>query len=167
MILDTKSSIDNSIDFSRELSSLLREQGNLHYSQIYKAVELQLKRKQKFNGLNWLDRCILCMNNLSNGHGTKPQNAFYCMLGLVFIFWLILTFDLGFEAGLDFFKSNYLYFIKPWSFLHEIEDNSLSFGSDNMKCDFKWYTLTFEVVYKFLYAYLVYQFIAAFRKFNK
>jgi hypothetical protein len=73
---------------------------------------------------------------------------------------------LPYEAGFDFLSQNYSYFIKPFTFLSEIEETYKPFHSENMQARFHPITKGFDFLFKIFYAYLLYQFIAAFRKFN-
>ena len=72
-----------------------------------------------------------------------------------------------FEAGFDFLSQNYAYYVKPLTFLSDIEKTYRPFGSENIKVSFHPLMKFLDLLYKILYAYLLYQFVAAFRKFSK
>lgn len=161
------------IDFCREMNALMIEQNNKHYATIYRALELEFRAKVKDSSLSWFDKQVLNLNYWSNFHGTMPQKALCWILLLMAIQFGVINLDLSFqtnlpyEAGLDFLSQNYSYFIKPFTFLTEVEENYKPFHSENMKASFHPVTKGFDFLFKILFAYLLYQFIAAFRKFNK
>lgn len=161
------------IDFCREMNALMTEQNNKHYATIYRALELEFRAKVNDSSLSWFDKQVLNLNYWSNFHGTMPQKAlFWILLLMVFQFGVInldLSFqtNLPYEAGLDFLSQNYSYFIKPFTFLTEVEENYKPFHSKNLQARFHPVTKGFDFIFKILFAYLLYQFIAAFRKFNK
>ncbi len=165
-------SITQKIDFTRELTALMIEQNNRYLTTVYRALEqdFRLHTIRPFENMDYL---ILKLNSLSNSHGTKPQKALFWILLMVVIMFGIINLDLAFqtnlpyEAGFDFLSQNYSYFIKPFTFLSDVEETYKPFHSENMKAKFHPATKGFDFLFKIFYAYLLYQFIAAFRKFNK
>lgn len=161
------------IDFCRELNFLMISQNNKHYATLYRALELEIRTKEYDDTLSLFDKIVLNLNHWSNVHGTMPQKAlFWILIFIVFQFGFInldiaIQTNIPYEAGFDFLKQNYSYFIKPFTFLTDVEGDYKPFGSDNMKINFSWWVKGFDFLYKIFYAYLLYQFIAAFRKFNK
>jgi len=161
------------IDFCREMNALMIEQNNKHYATIYRALELEFRAKVKDSSLSWFDKQVLNLNYWSNVHGTMPQKALFWILFLIILQFGIINLDLFFqtnlpyEAGFDFLSQNYSYFIKPFTFLTEVEESYKPFQSENMQAKFHPVTKGFDFLFKIFYAYLLYQFIAAFRKFNK
>uniref|UniRef100_UPI002595C295 hypothetical protein n=1 Tax=uncultured Algoriphagus sp. TaxID=417365 RepID=UPI002595C295 len=164
---------ENKIDFCREMNALMIGQNNKHYATIYRALELEFRAKVKDSSLNWFDKVVLNLNYWSNAHGTMPQKAFFWILFLIVLMFGIINLDLAlqtglpYEAGLDFLHQNYSYFIKPFTFLSDIEEGYRPFNSENMNAKFHPVTKGFDFLFKIFYAYLLYQFVAAFRKFNK
>lgn len=173
VIRNMNSSLLGKVNFTRELSHLLKEQGNLHYAQKYKALEHDFRSKINDSSISWFDKQVLNLNYWSNVHGTMPQKALFWIFVFVLIQFGFINLDIAiqtnipYEAGFDFLKQNYSYFIKPFTFLTDVEGNYKPFGSDNMRITFSWWVKGFDFLYKIFYAYLLYQFIAAFRKFNK
>ncbi|WP_268034810.1 hypothetical protein [Algoriphagus sp. PAP.12] len=160
VITKSEACLQTKIDFTRELSVLMVEQGNNHSLLEYRALEHDLRlKKAKFNSVDWW---ILGLNRLSNYHRTRPQNAVICLfiLILVYLFFLDIEFTQSNSAksAFSFFMDNFSYFFKPLSFVSDVEDVGHKFS-------FKF--RVFDVLYKTILAYLIYQFIAAFRKFNK
>jgi|GEM_PF-3622525 len=148
------------IDFTRELNFLMKNQNNSYDATKYKALEQNLRFKsEKWLSMDWV---ILLMNRFSNNHGTKPQYALISLflLMLVYLFFLDIEFksENSYLNAFSFFKDNFSYFFKPLSFVSDIEDVNHQFS-----LKFR----MFDILYKILYAYIVYQFVAAFRKFNK
>ncbi|WP_100630106.1 hypothetical protein [Algoriphagus formosus] len=164
---------EDKIDFCREMNALMIGQNNKHYATIYRALELEFRAKVKDSSLNWFDKVVLNLNYWSNAHGTMPQKAFFWILFLIVLMFGIINLDLAlqtglaYEAGLDFLHQNYSYFIKPFTFLSDIEEGYRPLNSENMNAKFHPVTKGFDFLFKILYAYLLYQFVAAFRKFNK
>ena len=173
VILNSKFEIDSKIDLCRELTALMNEQNNKHYATIYRALELELRAKSNDSSISWFDKQVLNLNFWSNVHGTMPQKALFWMLLMIVIMFGIINVDLSFqtgleyEAGFDFLSQNYSYFIKPFTFLSDVEQSYKPFNSENMQAKFHPVTKGFDFLFKIFYAYLLYQFIAAFRKFNK
>lgn len=173
VIRNSKSSIDDKIDFTRELGFILNEQGNVQYARMYKALELELRRKQLNNSLTIVDKIIIGLNFWSNSHGTMPQKSLLWIFLLIIIQFGIINLDLAlqtnlpYDAGFDFLSQNYSYFIKPFTFLTEVEEEYKLFHNMNLQVRFHPVTKFFDFLFKISYAYLLYQFIAAFRKFNK
>jgi hypothetical protein len=161
-----KKSKDNlgSIEFYRELQTIMLEQNNKYYATVYRALEQNLRLRERFKKLIIFnsDTLILTLNKISNNHGTQP---FFALLG-VFILIMMYYFALSREFSLndcsldalELMKSNIGYFFKPLTFISEIE---------SVEYEFSFGFRLWDILYKFFYAYLVYQFIAAFRKFNK
>lgn len=168
-----KGGYSSKIDFCRELNALMIEQNNKHYATVYRALEHEFRAQDKDTSLSWFDRQVLNLNYWSNVHGTMPQKALFWILLLIVIMFGVINLDLAWQtnlpytAGFDFLSQNYSYFIKPLTFLTEVEAGYKLFGSDNLIVKFHPITKGCDFLFKILYAYLLYQFIAAFRKFNK
>lgn len=173
VIRNMKGELMDSVDFCRELNALMVAQNNKHYASVYRALELELRAKANDSSLSWFDKQVLNLNHWSNVHGTMPQKALVWIFVFMIFQFGIINLDLAIQSGipyglgLDFLKQNYSYFIKPFTFLTDVEGDYKPFGSDNMKITFSWWVKGFDFLYKIFYAYLLYQFIAAFRKFNK
>lgn len=173
VIRNGKDLVENKIDLCRELTYLLTEQNNRHYATVYRALELELRPKSKDSTLTWFDRQVLNLNFWSNVHGTMPQKALFWIMVLSLIHFSLVNLNLflitgmPYEAGLDLLSQNYAYYLKPLTFLSDIEKTYLPFGSENIKVSFHPLMKFLDLLYKILYAYLLYQFVAAFRKFSK
>lgn len=164
VIRNAKASTSAKIELCRELTSLMQAQNNSHYATTYRALEQNFRLKERFRQFKIFnsDTLILTLNKITNNHGTQPFLAFIGMIVLVFCYYLILNREFSLNPTsldtLNIMTSNVSYFFKPFTFISEIKeiDHEFSFG-------FR----LWDILYKILYAYLVYQFIAAFRKFNK
>lgn len=165
--------IECKIDLCRELNSLMLSQNNRHYSTVYRALELELRAKSNDSSISWFDKQVLNLNFWSNVHGTMPQRALFWILLMIVVQFGVINLDLAvqtgfpYEAGFDFLSQNYSYFAKPFTFLSDVEESYKPFYSKNMQVRFHPVTKGFDFLFKIFYAYLLYQFIAAFRKFNK
>lgn len=164
IIRNSKASTSAKIELCRELTSLMQAQNNSHYATTYRALEQNFRLKERFRQFKIFnsDTLILTLNKITNNHGTQPFLAFIGMIVLVFLYYLVLNREFSLNPtspdALNIMTSNVSYFFKPFTFISEIKeiDHEFSFG-------FR----LWDILYKILYAYLVYQFIAAFRKFNK
>jgi hypothetical protein len=162
--------IDNlqKIEFVRELNSIMLANHHKYYHTIYRALEQDLSLKtDRF--LTGFDRFIVLLNSISNGHGTKPQKALICYIVLFAIHILCIRIDFCYQHAVfttyDFFTNHYSYFFKPLTFISDLNLKD-SMGKE---CNFifsGWIKIL-DFVFKLLYGYLIFQFIAAFRKFNK
>lgn len=156
-----------SADFFRELQKIMLEQSDKHYATIYRAIELELKAKSNDGTLGWFDRQVLNLNYWSNVHGTQPFKAliwiFLLIVCHIFLVWLSLRCESASLKFSDFLLKNYSYYFKPITFLSDIESD---YYKNGVKIVFNPVFKFLDFVYKVFYAYLLYQFIAAFRKFN-
>jgi len=168
IIIGSEMDHQQKIDFVRELNGLMLANHHKHYYTIYRALEQDLRLK-KDNTLRGFDRFIVTLNSLSNSHGTKPQKAFGWFVVIFFIHIVCVGIDLiylnaSFDA-VEFFGNYYSYYFKPLTFISELDFKEKL----NLKNQFEFsgWIKAMDFVYKLVYAYLLYQFIAAFRKFNK
>lgn len=157
----TEMTISEKIDFTRELGELMIKQGNRYLATVYKALEQDLRLESKqFNTKS--DKLILILNSFSNAHGTKPEKAFGLMLGLILIHFLAMRVEFAWfndsNSAIDFFWDNISYYIKPITFISDVDYKGYCFSKP---------FIVFDLFYKISFGYLLYQFIAAFRKFNK
>lgn len=150
------------MDFYRELQAIMLEQNNKHYATIYRALELELRANSKNSYLSWFDRQILKLNFLSNSHATKPEKALKLMLYILLVHFFSMNLEFMINnpnySAANFFWDNFSYYFKPFSFINDIDFMGYKFSKP---------FIVMDTFYKILFAYLVYQFIAAFRKFNK
>ncbi|MDR7130629.1 hypothetical protein J2X69_002985 [Algoriphagus sp. 4150] len=173
VIKEMNVSYENKIGFCRELNALMIVQNNKHYATVYRALELELRAKSNDTSMDWYDKVVLKLNYWSNDNGTKPQKALSMMLIMIVVMFGVINLDLAcqtnlpYETGFDFLSQNYSYFIKPFTFLSDVEGSYNPFHCENMQAGFHPITKGFDFLFKIFYAYLLYQFIAAFRKFNK
>ena len=154
-------SILQKIDFTRELSALMIEQNNHYLTTVYRALEQDFRLYSMQNRFS-MDYIILTLNSLSNSHGTRPEKSFILMLFIILIHFLVMRIEFVIYddrlLASDFFWNNISYYFKPFTFISEIEYKLYSFSK---------YFIFFDFLYKLSFAYLLYQFVAAFRKFNK
>lgn len=156
------------IDFVRELNGLMLANNHKHYYTVYRALEQDL-RLEKDNSLTGFDKFIVRLNSLSNGHGTRPQKALVWFIVIFLFHILFIRIDLICQEAefntYDFFVNYYSYYLKPLTFITELDLKE----NLNLKEEFYFsgWIKVMDFIYKLLYAYLLYQFIAGFRKFNK
>lgn len=148
----------NYLSLYRELKVLALMHNDNYLAQRFKALEyneLLEEKGQKIPLYNWL---ILNLNKLSNNHSTNPFLALGWMFVLAFFYSIVLILSLTIKGTkfeiTDVFR-NLTFFINPIKLLGDFD---LVFHNVVYIIDF---------FYKIAIGYLVYQFIAAFRKFNK
>lgn len=152
----------------RQLSNALSSQGNQVLAlEMYKRMYESLRKSKT---LEWQDKFILCLNNLSNEHGTSIKRSFWLFLGLgallSFLFinstpkamynWGWIDFN-SFKDALNL--KVFFVLADPThkiSTLEELAGGKLSTTN---------YFISF--VSRIFMAWIYYQFISAFRKFGK
>lgn len=166
-ILSNKSLGEDNIGFCRELVGLMNKHNHKYYATNYNALEQNLRLESGiFNSK--IDKYVLWLNKQSNNHGTKPEKAFSLIVCNFFIYFFVLNFDVLFCFGSFFKYSLYL----PFDLMFEnlsVFFNPLKGIKDVVYPDYSPSKLfiIWDFFYNVVYAYLVYQLIAAFRKFNK
>ena len=149
---------NDSITLFRELKTLAEEDNNQHLFQRFRALEYNSILDRKSYKLKTQDKIILYLNKWSNDHSTNPFYAFGWIVVLSLFFAAILVLSLylnNVPFGFKEIARNLDYFLNPLKFL---KSYNVEFGS---------IVYVIEIVYKLALGYLIYQFIAAFRRFNK
>lgn len=172
------SSIIDSVGFCRELVQLMNNQNNKYYATKYNALEHSFRKKD--DNVSIVDKIVLTLNEKSNFHSTRPDKAFYWILRIIIIYYIVLFVDLYSYSGFDlsvFLNSwNWISFVKLFIPPLDLISDNLSVFFNPLKgiSDVKFgdyvphkFVKVFDFFYNVVYAYLVYQFVAAFRKFNK
>ena len=142
----------------------MKDQNNSHYATSYRALEQNFRLRERYKKFNIFnsDTFILTLNKITNNHGTQPFYALINLFLLIGCYYLALTKELSLNESninaLYVMKSNIGYFFKPLTFISDIE---------SVRYNFSFGFRLWDILYKILYSYLVFQFIAAFRKFNK
>ncbi|WP_163378464.1 hypothetical protein [Cyclobacterium sp. SYSU L10401] len=138
--------LKNTSDSKKDLNSYLN----------YKAAEFDETLKGDKN-LNWGEKFILYLNKYTNKHSTDWRFAFYEIIFLVVIYAIFLysildndSFDLLISGHID-------YLLLPFNFLINIKN----------ELDLIYWLSYVDIGYNFTLSFLIYQMIAAFRKFNK
>jgi hypothetical protein len=142
-----------------QLKKLLESSGNFYEAQKLQAVSNEALRK--ISNLPFWDRLILKINSLSNNHGLSIKEPFFGTLILCAIFYVLYLWSLGrmFNSnGIDLDLIGYYF----------------AFLDITHRCDFlvskeelSGLSLTIDYVNKIFVGFLIYQFIAAFRKYGK
>ncbi|WP_339755214.1 hypothetical protein [Algoriphagus aquimarinus] len=145
------------INFFRQFSLLLNENNHHFLSKKYRSIQYNLQLKYfKSDGIT--DWFILLLNMLTNNHGINPRRPIMVFLMLIFSFAYMLFYfhsipDISYAS---FFTSNLSFLLNPIFDDNEIENLIIT----------KSYPV-YKFGYKVIYSYVVYQFVAAFRVFNK
>ncbi|MBT0810488.1 hypothetical protein KIH41_04270 [Litoribacter ruber] len=167
---EEKYDFDNSeiISTYREFKLFSEQAKNNYLFQKFKALEYNEILKDNGNKLNTLNWFILYANKLSNNHGTDPLKAFLCFLGALglFSFAILVCFwnsGYSYDDFCYFYKENFIQLTSP---LH-LFSNSIYRFSDYTKYHFNPEMKIYNLLYNILIGYLIYQFVASFRKFNR
>lgn len=194
----------SSCTFPKEIATL----ANIHYplekEEDYSGLQFELYRQLKFSlvnshnqiealemhhrmynasrkrkGLKFQDQIILCLNELSNNHGTSISRAFFLSLGMILLLWVSYCFflpDAPFKIGWSGFENFKIALYDFWSFtfdktkvltiianpVHNI-NNLTKLSSDEISS--MNYLISF--ISRILIAWGYFQFVSAFRKFGK
>ncbi len=196
--------IFSSCTFPKEIATL----ANIHYplekEEDYSGLQFELYRQLKFslinshnqiealemhhrmynasrkrNGLRLQDQIILCLNEISNNHGTSISRAFFLSLGMILVLWVSYCFflpDAPFKIGWNGFENFKIAIGDFWKFtfskskvltiianpVHNVNNltnlSSVEISSMN-------YFISF--ISRILIAWGYFQFVSAFRKFGK
>lgn len=166
-ILNNESLEEDNIGLCRELVGLMIDHNHKYYATNYNALEQNLRLKSGvFNSM--VDKYVLWLNKYSNNHATKPEYSLRLILFLFFAYFFLLNFDVLYCLGslmrynlyipFDLMFENFSVFFNPLKGIKDID-----YPDYNPSKLF----IIWDFFYNVIYAYLVYQFVAAFRKFNK
>jgi len=140
----------------RELKSLASKYGDNYLYHKFKALEYNERLKGK---LNFLDRSVLEFNKFTNNHTTDWIKAFKLLLITIgFYLSLITSYLLYSYNGFQFMDVSIIlpYLLSPVSFL-----------VNNSEYYFPNFIYFIDILYNIIIGLLLYQMIAAFRKFSR
>lgn len=143
-----------------QLRRALEATGNFYESQKIHAVSNDALRAIK--GISLGDKFVLGLNKLSNNHGLSFANAFcwfLCSTILLYILYLA-SIDRIFICNADFDSSLVGYYFAFIDITHRV-DFLVKDGS------YGFFTIPIDYLSKVVIGFLIYQFIAAFRKYAK
>jgi len=142
-----------------QLKNALESTGNAYES--YKFQALSLQALYRIRTLSRQDRFLLRLNDLSNRHGISIGRPFLWFLCLSILFYLGYLRSLGrlywggkFDSSLMGYYFSFLDITHRSDFL--VDKKDLTGGA-----------LIIDYLSKVIFGYLIYQFIAAFRKYSK
>lgn len=156
--------------FFNQFKKIFEAQGDIYHATQFQAKWAEEQRKslklihREENGwfnTTFNDLWILKLNNLSNLHGESWPRAFGWIMGLGLVFYLIYLFSIGRLFTPNQFDFNligyYFEFLNPAHKFNFINEGNIASG----------WTVFIDVAWRIVVAYLLYQFIAAFRKHTK
>jgi hypothetical protein len=194
----------SSCTFPKEIATLSNIHNPLEKEEDYAGLQYELFRQLKFSltnshnqiealemhhrmynasrkrkDLRIQDQFILCLNELSNNHGTSISRAFFLSLTMILILWVSYCFflpDAPFKIGWNGFESFKIALADFWKFtfskskvltiianpVHNL--NNLT-GLSSVEISSMNYLISF--VSRILIAWGYFQFVSAFRKFGK
>ncbi|WP_200974452.1 hypothetical protein [Echinicola sp. 20G] len=144
-------------DFIRFLKVYNEQRSNTHLVQKYRALEFEEQRKN--HNLYWYEKFVLWTNRYTNNHITNWWIAGRAILTMIFFYIALTTSYLYYSETVDnYWDSMFIlpYAVSPVSFLGTLKGYS-----------FHPVIYIIDFLYKIIYGLLLYQMIAAFRKFNK
>jgi hypothetical protein len=142
-----------------QLKTALEGTGNAYEANKFQALSLETLRKIK--SLSYQDKTLLWLNNTSNKHGLSISRPAFWFLVLSIAMYLFYLRSLGkLYTGGKFDSTLVGYY---FSFLDITHRNDFLVNKQDLTC----WALTIDNVSKIVLGYLIYQFIAAFRKYSK
>jgi len=143
----------------REIKDIAEISKNNYLYQKYKSLEYQEILNEGKQNINITNRIILYLNDVSNKHGTSP---FYSLgwFGVLILFYTsILKMHFGYWEYFNlanFINKHYTLLLNPFQYINSIDEYK-----------FPWWIKAWDIVYNISIGYLIYQFVASFRKFNR
>jgi len=142
-----------------QLKKLVQASGNIYETQKFQSVSNEALRK--IESVPFWDKLILKINSLSNNHGLSIKKPFIGALILSAVFYILYLWSLGrmFNSnGIDYNLIGHYF-----SFL------DITHRSDFLvnKNELNGLSVTIDYLNKIVVGFLIYQFIAAFRKYGK
>jgi hypothetical protein len=142
-----------------QLRKSLESTNNYYESQKIQSIAHEALRRIKT--IPWWDKCILRINGCSNNHGLSIKRPFLWFVGLSVLFYVLYLFSLGRIFNSNDFDSTLVgaYF----SFI------DLTHRPDFLveKGELTGWSMFLDFLNKVISGFLIYQFIAAFRKYGK
>jgi hypothetical protein len=142
-----------------QLKNALDGTGNGYESLKFQAFSLRALNKVK--GLSSQDQFLLRLNNLSNRHGLSIARPFLWFVGLSILFYMLYLLSLGRIFTRQPFDPTLIGYY--FSFLDITHRNDFLVNKDKFTAS----SLAIDYFAKLVFGYLIYQFIAAFRKYSK
>jgi hypothetical protein len=143
-----------------QLRKALESTGNYYEAQKLQAISHTALNKVP--SITAADKFILSINRISNNHGLSIKEPFYWFLGVSISFYLLYlwSLELAFQrtAAFDPYLIGYYF-----SFVDITHRSDFLLDKDKLNG----WSLAIDSFHKFLIGFLIYQFIAAFRKYGK
>lgn len=142
-----------------QLKKQLEASGNFYEAQKFQAISHEALKN--IENLPYWDRVILKINGLSNNHGLSIKEPFIGTIVLSILFYILYLWSLD-----RIFNSNEI----DWNlFGYYFSFIDITHRTDFLvnKSELNGFTLTIDFLNKIIVGFLIYQFIAAFRKYGK
>lgn len=142
-----------------QLKKQLEASGNFYEAQKFQAISHEALKK--IENLPYWDRVILKINGLSNNHGLSIKEPFIGTIVLSILFYVLYLWSLG-----RIFNANEI----DWNlFGYYFSFIDITHRTDFLvnKSELNGISLTIDFLNKIIVGFLIYQFIAAFRKYGK
>jgi len=142
-----------------QLKKQLEASGNFYEAQKFQAISHEALKNVE--NLPYWDRVILKINGLSNNHGLSIKEPFVAtiVLSILFYFLYLWSLDRMFNSN-DIDWNLFGYYFSFIDITHRID-----FLVN--KAELNGFSLTIDFLSKIIVGFLIYQFIAAFRKYGK
>lgn len=142
-----------------QLKNSLESTGNIYESQKLQAISYSALRKIK--DVTFWDKLILCLNEKSNNHSLSIIRPFVYFLILSIVFYILYLWSLGMmfnNHGINTKLFGYYF-----SFIDITHRTDFLVDKD----EFNTLSLSLDFFSKLIFSFLIYQFIASFRKYGK
>jgi hypothetical protein len=142
-----------------QLKKALESTGNYYEAQKLQAISHTALNKVQ--SITDADKFILSINRISNNHGLSIKEPFYWFLCVSVCSYLLYLWSLGLAFQRTAFDPNLIGYY--FSFVDITHRSDFLLNKDELNG----WSLAIDSFHKFLSGFLIYQFIAAFRKYGK
>lgn len=142
-----------------QLKKALEATGNIYES--LKLQSISHTALNKVNSISSADKMILSINEISNNHGLSIKKPFWWFLGISIFFYLAYLWSLNLIFQSTDFDPNLIGYY--FSFIDITHRSNFLLEKSNLNG----WALSIDYLNKILMGFLIYQFIASFRKYGK
>ncbi len=142
-----------------QLKKQLEASGNFYEAQKFQAISNEALKKVE--NLPYWDKIILKVNSLSNNHGLSIKAPFIATIAISIFFYILYLWTLGRMFNCNVIDWNLFGYYFAFLDITHRTDFLVS------KSELNGFSLTIDYFNKIIVGFLIYQFIAAFRKYGK
>jgi len=142
-----------------QLKKQLEASGNFYEAQKFQAISNEALKNVE--NLPYWDRVILKINSLSNNHGLSIKAPFIATIAISVFFYIVYLWTLGRMFNCNVIDWNLFGYYFAFLDITHRTDFLVS------KSELNGFSLTIDYFNKIIVGFLIYQFVAAFRKYGK